>query len=205
MKKYLILALVIGVLLIPLLFIDKKDPYLIANYPPQNDVIIAFGDSLVEGVGASRNNDFVSVLGSLLGKNISNFGKSGDTTRSALPRLVTVLEKQPGVVIVLLGGNDYIKKIPQEETENNLKIIVSELQAQGSVVVLLGVRGGLLKDQRGDMYKNISEELGAVYVEDVLDGIFAQPDLMSDAIHPNDKGYAMIAEKVFKEMKFLYE
>lgn len=205
MKKAALLIFLVLVIISPLLLYNNDDPYRIANYPPENGTIVAFGDSLVEGVGASQGNDFVSQLGERLDKEIINLGESGDTTKSAIPRLEEVFKYDPGVVIILLGGNDYIKKIPQEETEANLRNMMQLFQEQGSVVVLLGVRGGLLRDQRGDMYKDLSEEMGAVFVDDVLDGIFAKPDLMSDAIHPNDAGHALIAEKVYQAMKFLFE
>jgi len=56
----------------------------IKNYPPQNNTIIAFGDSLVEGVGAPTDTNFVSLLSKKVGLPIHNLGKSGDTTESAL-------------------------------------------------------------------------------------------------------------------------
>ena len=34
----------------------------LTNYPPKNEKVVAFGDSLTEGVGASTGNDFVSVV-----------------------------------------------------------------------------------------------------------------------------------------------
>ena len=202
-------SIIIPIIILPILalflFNSKNDSDRITNYPPQNTTIVAFGDSLVEGVGAVNGSDFVTKLSDLLDREIINLGNSGDTTEDGVQRLESLLETQPGVAIILLGGNDYIKKIPQAETEDNLRLIVRELQGQGTVVVLVGVRGGLLKDQRGDMYKDLSDELGAVFVDDVLDGIFAHPDLMSDAIHPNGTGYTAIAEKIYKEIKFLFE
>lgn len=65
-------------------------------------------------------------------------------------------------------------------------------------MVLLGVRGGVLQDGREAMYEDLSQRYGAVYVHDVLDGIFLKPELMSDGIHPNNKGYAVIANRLFE-------
>jgi lysophospholipase L1-like esterase len=51
------------------------------------------------------------------------------------------------------------------------------------------------------MYEDLSEKYGTVYVPDVLEGIFLKTELMSDGIHPNDKGYAIIAERLFEVFK----
>ena len=77
----------------------------ITNYPPKNQTIVAFGDSLVEGVGATPGNDFVSLVERTLRVDIINKGKSGDTTAHGLARIDEVLVEDPGIVILLLGGN----------------------------------------------------------------------------------------------------
>jgi lysophospholipase L1-like esterase len=69
------------------------------------------------------------------------------------------------------------------------------------MVVLLGVRGGILSDHYEDEYAKLAQETGAVYVSDVLDGLFAHKEYMSDEVHPNDAGYAIIADRVFRAMK----
>ncbi len=83
----------------------------ITNYPPSNGPIIAFGDSLTFGVGASTGQDYVSQLSRKAGVNIVNSGVSGDTTRDALARLDRdVISQDPSVVIVWLGGNDILQR-----------------------------------------------------------------------------------------------
>ena len=79
--------------------------------------IVAFGDSLVEGIGASSANDWVSLLSHRYAVPIMNQGKKEDTTRSAQARLEhDVLQHDPLLVILLLGGNDIILRIPKKET-----------------------------------------------------------------------------------------
>jgi len=47
------------------------------------------------------------------------------------------------------------------------------------------------------MFENLAKERGVVYyVPDILDGIIGNPDLMSDPVHPNNQGYAKIADKL---------
>ena len=169
--------------------------------PLKNGPIVAFGDSLVEGVGAGEGKDFVSVLSTRIGEPIINMGVSGNTTRDGLTRIDDVLAEDPRIVILLLGGNDYIRKIPQDETFSNLRTLITKIEESGAVVVLLGIRGGLLRDEFSDSFQALAEETQVVYVKNVLEGIFGKSALMADAIHPNEEGYKLIADKVYAKLE----
>ena len=116
----------------------------------------------------------------------------------ALERLPTVLEEVPNpkVAIIILGGNDYLRKVPKVETFSNLTKIITEFQNRGAVVLLLGVRGGLIKDNYEGEYRALAESLGAAYVSNILKGLITNREFMYDSIHPNDIGYRMIADRV---------
>jgi acyl-CoA thioesterase-1 len=168
--------------------------------------VVAFGDSLVAGRGAPSGRDFVSLLSERLGVPIINAGHSGDTTRAALTRLDSdVLSRDPRVAIVLLGGNDYLRRVPIEETFDNLTEIVDGLRRRGTAVVLVGVSVGLLSDPYAVRYEALAREKAAALVPDILGGIIGHGDLMSDAIHPNGQGYKIIADRlepVLRELLF---
>jgi lysophospholipase L1-like esterase len=166
------------------------------NYPSDGSTIVAFGDSLVVGVGATKGNDFVSLLSQSVGQPIVNLGLSGETTRDALLRLDAVIEQDPKVVLLLLGGNDFLQQIPKAETFANLEQMIETIHESGSTVLLLGVRGGLLRDEYKRDFEQLAETHGTAFVPNVLDGLFANPSLMSDAIHPNDAGYQIIADRI---------
>ncbi len=63
-------------------------------------------------------------------------------------------------------------------------------------MVLLGVRGGLLFDSYEGGYEELSEKYQTAYVSNVLDGLITDRKYMSDGVHPNDLGYAIIANRV---------
>lgn len=169
----------------------------IKNYPSTlSGPIIMFGDSLVEGVGATAGSTLPEQLGKKLGTEILNYGVSGDTTRDGLARLDDALEMKPRVVIILLGGNDFLKKIPRGETFANLEQIVTAFQRGGAITVVVGVRSGIIGGGADDEFEALAKKTGSVSVSDVLAGIFGQPDLMSDAIHPNSVGYGRIADRL---------
>ena len=177
----------------------------ITNMPPKNDVIVAFGDSLVAGEGAVAAGGFVSLLEARTGKEIVNLGVPGDTTRSGRARLEEARAYDPGIVIVLLGGNDALRRIPIEETATNLSSIIEAFQSDGAVVLLVGVRGGLLGDPYEDMYAELAGAHGTAFVPNVLQGILLRPELTADQIHPNDDGYAIVADRVLSQLSPLLE
>lgn len=175
----------------------------IANVPPQGKTIVAFGDSLVQGVGSTAGNDFVSLVSEKIGEPIINLGVSGNTTRDGLARLDLLLAQEPRIVILLLGGNDYLQRIPREETFENLGSMITRIQETGAAVVLLGVRGGILRDSYEGDFKKLSRKYKTAYVSNVLDELIGNREFMSDSIHPNDKGYRVIADRVAPVVKRL--
>jgi lysophospholipase L1-like esterase len=54
----------------------------------------------------------------------------------------------------------------------------------------------LVRDNYGSQYEALAQQTGAAFVPDVLDGIYGHADRMSDQIHPNDRGYAIVAERI---------
>ncbi len=200
LKKITIIICVVGVLAGAIFFFFRKPP-VITNYPSQGETIVAFGDSLVEGVGATLGNDFSSILARSISQPIINMGISGNTSSDGLARIEGVKMQNPKVVLVLFGGNDFLRKVPIVETFKNIDKIVLELQAKGAVVVLLGVKGGLFTDEFASHFKEIAKSRGALYVPNVLDDILGNSKYMSDHIHPNDLGYKKIAEKILPALE----
>ena len=164
--------------------------------PPQRP-IVAFGDSLVEGIGASNTNDWVSLLSNRYAVPIMNKGKKEDTTRSAQARLdQDVLHHDPFLVILLLGGNDIICRIPKKETFVNLGNLIDRIQKHGAGVLLVGVRGGILADAFEGHFQDLAERKTIPFIANVLEGILEDTRLMSDQLHPNDAGYRIIADRI---------
>lgn len=184
-----------GIVVLAIWFFFFRSPT-ITNYPSAGTDIVAFGDSLVLGVGASEGKDFVSLLSQKLGVPIINLGKSGDTSAAGLARLSELDWYKPKVVLLLLGGNDYLRRVPKEETFATLSKIIEDLQSRGAAVLLLGVRGGVLQDNFSGEFSALAKKYHTAYVPDVLGGLLGDKEYMADQIHPNDAGYARIAERV---------
>ncbi len=178
----------------------------IANIDSTGENIICFGDSLTSGEGASAGADYPSVLSRKLNLRVINAGHSGDTTNDALRRIEKdVLEKRPRMVIVCFAGNDFLKQIPPSQTFENLEKIVSLIQQTGAMAVLVHVRLGLFADEYLRLFRKIARARKALLVPDILKGIFEIPELKSDRIHPNDAGYEIMAERIYKAIRPLLE
>lgn len=164
-------------------------------------VVVAFGDSLTYGVG-SENGGFVTLLSEEFDLPIINLGVSGDTTRDALNRIDTVIENNPDVVIVLLGGNDFLQNVPADETFANLATIIDKLKLSGSKVVLLGLDSGTTGGKDSERFEALVREHSVVYVPNVLNGIWGNKAMLSkDNLHPNQEGYKLIAQRVAGALK----
>lgn len=178
----------------------------VRNLQSRGEGIICFGDSLTEGVGAGNGEDYPSVVARQLSYLVVNVGRRGDTSADGLARLDwDVLERNPRLVIVLFGGNDFLRHVPVAETRKNIEGIIKRIQERGAMVALVGMRLGLFTDEYGSIYREIAQEQGALFVPDVLKGILSDPKLKSDSIHPNGAGYRLMAERIVEKVKPLLE
>ncbi len=196
MAKWALPALVV-VLVIAAVWYFKPAATTVKNYPSQGSDVIAFGDSLVVGYGATQDHDFVTLLSQKIGQPIVNLGVNGNTTKDGVDRLKEFDQYKPKVVLLLLGGNDALQRVPSSETFANLRTIIADLQKRGAVVLLLGVRGGIVDSTFPGEFKRLAKDSGVAFVPDVLDGLFGDKKYMADGIHPNDAGNAIIANRVY--------
>jgi acyl-CoA hydrolase len=180
-----------------LLFIACSPYGRVKNLDSRGSTVIAFGDSLTAGYGAGEGEDWPSRVSASTSVAVINAGVSGDTTEAALARLDDdVLARDPRIVIVGLGGNDFLRGEPLSSTESNLRSIVRKIHARGAMVILLGFRFPSLNADYEAMYERVAEEEGCLLVEGTLKGILTDPKLRSDQIHPNAAGYARMAERI---------
>lgn len=187
-----------ALLLLLLVWLLWPSPYSkVANLDSRGTNIIAFGDSLTAGYGAGAGEDYPSRLSALIGVPVINAGVSGDTTEMALARIDdAVLTQNPRIVIVGLGGNDYLRGVDIGTTETNLRSIVRKIHDAGAMVILLGFRFPSLNVNYEEMYKRVAKDERCLFIPRMLRGIITDSTLKSDAIHPNAKGYQIMADRV---------
>jgi lysophospholipase L1-like esterase len=196
MKRFGIFVVGVGVIVVVWHWMSSGSPSF-ANFPPAvRGPWMAIGDSLTAGTGATAEEAYPAALGRRLGLEILNLGVPGSTTADGLEQLPETLRLRPRVVLLCLGGNDSLQRQPLTQTFSNLAAIVDELQRSGAFVVLVGVRSASVLDQHRRSFASLAREKRVLLVPDILDGVFGNPRLMADTIHPNAAGYQRIAERI---------
>lgn len=180
---------------------QRLQSYDYTNFPPTaTGPWVAFGDSLTAGFGAAEGHDYPAVLAQKLGIKIVNLGRVGETTDDGVKRVEQAAQLHPRVVLLCMGGNDILQQLPREQMFKNLGALIDRLHQEGSFVVLIGVRSASLWDKNEKLFRAFAKKKKVFYVRDILKGIFPKPVYMSDAAHPNDEGYRLIAERLQKEL-----
>src|SRR3569832_1346915 len=132
-----------------------------APTPPKlspHDVILAFGDSLTHGTGASEATAYPAVRATLSGHTVINAGVPGDATATGLQRLPAVLDEyKPRLVLLCLGGYDVLQKQPEASPEDNLRLLGQTIRSSGAEVVLIGVPEPKLFGSTPDFYARVAK------------------------------------------------
>lgn len=169
---------------------------------PKNTPILALGDSLTFGYGADKGQTYPDILASLTGWQITNAGVNGDTTEHILQRLDKVTTKQYQLVLLGVGGNDVLRRIPKEITEQNLQKIVERLQTKGMAVVLIAqphFSASALFGKASDnpVYEKVAKITNVPLFADGWSAILSDKTLKSDQIHANNAGYEKFAQMLY--------
>lgn len=176
--------------------------------------ILAFGDSLTEGYGLTREDSFASQLESRLihmgyDVKVINAGLSGDTTFGGLRRLGFYLKEMPDLVILELGINDGFLEYPIEDIKNNLEKMIVDIQKIGAEILLIGTKIPMIFDEIDEnysrefenMFYNLAEKYNIELTHDFLGGIVENKRLtLPDGVHPNKEGVSLMVEKVINNV-----
>lgn len=152
------------------------------------DAILAVGDSLTAGSGAPKGADYPAQLAQILGRKVINGGVSGDTSAQALARLPALLVQKPKLVVVSIGGNDFLQRQPESGTRENIRKMVAI--PHFTTGELLGVVS------EHPLYAELADELDVPLLKGAWAEIFGDKDLKSDAVHANAAGYRLYAEQL---------
>ncbi len=194
------LVLVLAAWLYSSTYNRKYDNKFIHDNPTQKTYqVVAFGDSLVEGLGSPELGGFVSILEDRLEIEILNAGTRRDRTVDLLQRVHDdVLAWNPSVVILVIGGNDILRGVAQETFLENLDSLF-ELFAEYDITVVYGepdFSKYIFEDYAEQVKLVASKYENVIYIEGLLQGFFFDPRKKSDLLHPNDDGYQIIANRL---------
>ena len=163
--------------------------------------VLALGDSLTYGTGATPETAYPAVLAAATGWEVVNAGVPGHTAAQALERLPGLLEEhRPALVLLSIGGNDFLRRQPEDATRSAIVRICEQAQAAGAQVMLIAVpRPSLASRFTGSlddhpMYEAIAEQLKLPLHARGWAEVLQDDSLRADAIHANAAGYRRFAE-----------
>lgn len=168
---------------------------------PAGSTILALGDSLTAGYGAQPGEDYPAQLADITGWKVINGGVSGDTSAQARARLPELMRQNPDLVIVSIGGNDFLRKIAESETRANITAILQTVQAAHRPAVLVAIPYFTAAALVGSisehaLYDDLAAEFNIPLLKGAWADILGDKDLKSDAIHGNAAGYRQFAEEM---------
>jgi lysophospholipase L1-like esterase len=170
---------------------------------PSGATVLALGDSLTFGTGAQSQEAWPTLLQQASGWVVVNAGVPGDTSAQALARLPQLLrEHRPQLVVVSIGGNDFLRRLPESETRDNVRRICEQARAAGAQVLLVAVpRLSLIAAAAGSLtdhglYAQVADELGIVLQRQGWAEVLSDETLRADAVHANALGYAQFARSL---------
>jgi acyl-CoA thioesterase-1 len=109
---------------------------------------------------------------------------------------------QPELLILIHGGNDMLRNIPNEQTADNLNRMIAEANGRHIEVVMLGVpKFNLLSLNSADFYQTVAETRQILIDLNTLPDILGDNSLKSDLIHPNDAGYQLMANNIINLLR----
>jgi lysophospholipase L1-like esterase len=169
---------------------------------PSGGVVLTFGDSITFGTGVAPAESYPSVLEKRIGRRVVNAGVPGEVTAEGRVRLESVLdENKPALMILCLGGNDFLRHQDETKTVENLRAMISLARSRGVSVLLISVPKLGLGLEVPKFYGELAKEFAIPVEGKILKQILSKGSLKSDAIHPNSSGYMILAESVEKLMR----
>ena len=157
-------------------------------------MILAFGDSLTNGFGVGHEFSYPSQIEIKSNHKVINAGVDGEFSSEALIRLPALLEYKPQVVILCHGANDLLNGFSAQELKENLLNMIHLIQNTKVKIVLVGVPDFTAQDfSTHQLYRELADETDVVLEDEVLTRIAYDDELRNDFVHPNEKGYEMMA------------
>lgn len=159
--------------------------------------ILAFGDSLTKGTGASLGQSYPEHLAHLLAREVIGAGVPGEVSAQGLRRLPGVLDAvQPDLLILCHGGNDILRTLSKARLAENVQQMIDLARARDIPVVLIAVPQRSLLLRAEPLYQALADHNNIPLQGDIVAEVLGEPDWRSDRIHPNGVGYQRLAEAV---------
>jgi acyl-CoA thioesterase I len=180
-----------------------------------NKAVVCIGDSLT--AGAADSSAYPAYLQKLISVPVIDLGRPGISVGDALKNLSAIRDARPQVVVIELGGNDFVRGYSRALTIENLHTLIDACQHIGAQVVLMEIPRGFIIDPYSGIERELARNLDLELIPDTairmlvlrspsspLGNSFATPYLSDDGLHPNPTGALYLAEKVYLALLRMY-
>jgi lysophospholipase L1-like esterase len=122
--------------------------------------------------------------------------------RRTLERLPAALDEHaPRLLLLCIGGNDFLRQLGNHQAEKNLREMVKLAQSRGVAVLLIGTPEPGVTVSPPAFFAGIAKEYRVPYEGGVVGEVLKDRTLKADPIHPNARGYRLIAERLAETLK----
>jgi acyl-CoA thioesterase I len=129
-------------------------------------------------------------------------GIPGEVTAQALERLPAALDEHaPRLLLLCIGGNDFLRRLGNQQAERNVREMVKLARSRGVAVMLIGTPEPGFTVTPPAFYSTIAKEFRLPYEEGIIGQVLRDANLKADPIHPNARGYRLIAERLADQLK----
>lgn len=176
--------------------------------------LVIVGDSLTEGYGVTRDKSYPALLEKKLNAaggskkwKVINAGISGSTSASGMSRLKWQMKSKPDVILIALGANDGLRGTKPEVTEKNIAEMIEATQKEKIPVILAAMQmppnyGPGFTKRYAEIFPALAKKYKVPMIPFMLDKVAGDPKLnLADGIHPNEKGYEIVAETFYNSIK----
>ena len=172
------------------------------EYLPADSTVVALGDSLTYGYGATPQTSYPAILAELTGWQIINAGVNGDTSADVLARSAAIIAQNPDLVLLGVGGNDVLRRTESMTTKANITATIATIKAANIPVVLIAephFSSSALFGRASDnpIYKEIATSEEIPLYSKGWSEVLSDDSLKSDQIHANAAGYRHFAQGLY--------
>ena len=180
--------------------------------------ILIVGDSLSAEYGLARGTGWVALLEKRLNEEkisatVVNASVSGETTSGGRSRFAALLAlHKPALLVIELGGNDALRGLPLENTEENLSWMAQAAQKAGAKVLLIGMQvppnyGSDYARKFAGLFESVAQKNKTALVPFLLKGVADGADAVAmfqpDRIHPLAKAHPQMLNNVWPALRKL--
>jgi lysophospholipase L1-like esterase len=182
-----------------------------ADAPPEKIRIVAFGDSITRGFGATPYSVYLqqALNANSCNSVVINEGKDAETTLGGVERIGQVLAKhKPNYILIMEGANDARSGISSEVAVGNLGLMVDKSGNAGAKPIISaitpnteagGMENRLIPEDFNPKIQALANSRSIPYVDNysVLAGPFWD-EYTFDGLHMNERGQNILAQEFLK-------